>query len=94
MHRFLLHVLPKGLMRVRHYGFLANRCRRRRLTQIRQALAVVEATPDAGTPANDPEPAYTCPHCGQPTLRVSGTLSPRRLKRIRPHNHREQRYRA
>ncbi|MGE4532855.1 IS91 family transposase [Halomonas sp.] len=94
VRRFLLHVLPKGLMRVRHYGFLANRCRRRRLAQIRQALAVVEVTPDAGTPANDPEPAYTCPHCGQPTLRVSGTLSPRRLKRSRPHNHREQRYRA
>uniref|UniRef100_UPI0038B395E3 transposase n=1 Tax=Aidingimonas lacisalsi TaxID=2604086 RepID=UPI0038B395E3 len=28
VRRFLLHVLLKGLMRVRHYGFLANRCRR------------------------------------------------------------------
>ena len=25
VRRFLLHVLPKGLMRIRHYGFLANR---------------------------------------------------------------------
>nr|WP_204758426.1 transposase [Halomonas urmiana] len=69
VRRFLLHFLPKRLMRVRHYGFLANRCRRRRLAQIRQALALVEKAPDAGTPASDPELAYTCPHCGQPTLR-------------------------
>ncbi|WP_371259010.1 transposase [Ectothiorhodospira sp. BSL-9] len=27
VRRFLQHILPKGLMRVRHYGFLANRCR-------------------------------------------------------------------
>ena len=27
LRRFLLHVLPKGLMRVRHYALLANRCR-------------------------------------------------------------------
>src|SRR5699024_10845090 len=35
VQRFLLHVLPKGLMRVRHYGFLANRCRREKLARIR-----------------------------------------------------------
>ncbi len=94
VRRFLLHILPKGLMRVRHYGFLANRCRRRRLAQIRQALAVVETAPDADTAASDPEPTYTCPHCRQPTLRVIGTLTPRRPTRGRPPNHREQRYRA
>ena len=91
VRRFLLHVLPKGLMRVRHYGFLANRCRRRRLAQIRQALAVVETAPKADTVACDPEPAYTCP---LPTLRVIGTLTPQRLKCSRPPSHKEQRYRA
>ncbi|WP_205599114.1 transposase, partial [Halomonas faecis] len=89
--RFLLHILPKGLMRVRHYGFLANRCRRRRLAQIRQALAVIDATVDADTAASDSTPTYTCPHCRQPTLRVIGTLSPRRS---RLDNHRTQRYRT
>ena len=39
IRRFLLHVLPNGLMRVRHYGFLANRCRAGKLKQIRQCLA-------------------------------------------------------
>jgi hypothetical protein len=31
LRRYLLHVLPKGFMRCRHYGFLANRCRHQRL---------------------------------------------------------------
>ena len=34
LRRFPLHVLPKGFMRIRHFGFLANRCRRQCLTQI------------------------------------------------------------
>ncbi len=33
--RFLMHVLPKGLVRIRHFGFLANCCRRRKLPLIR-----------------------------------------------------------
>jgi len=36
--RFLMHIVPKGLMRVRHYGFLANRCRKRKLACVRAAL--------------------------------------------------------
>lgn len=70
VRRFLLHVLPKGLMRVRHYGFLANRCRRRRLAQIRQALAVIEKAPDADTASRatrrQPIPVRTAGnrHCG------------------------------
>ncbi|WP_416138828.1 IS91 family transposase [Halomonas sp. HK25] len=94
VRRFLLHVLPKGLMRVRHYGFLANRCRQRRLAQIRQALAVAETAPDADTAPSDKAPTYTCPHCGRPTLRVIGTLAPRRPTLGRPPNHKGQRYRA
>ncbi len=51
LRRFLLHVLPKGFMRVRHFGFLANRCRARRLAEIRTALAAApppEDRPRAG----------------------------------------------
>lgn len=36
--RFLLHVLPKGCMRIKHFGFLTNPCRAQRLGQIRMAL--------------------------------------------------------
>ncbi|QOR37057.1 hypothetical protein HNO52_08640 [Billgrantia diversa] len=86
--------MPKGLMRVRHYGFLANHCRRRRLAQIRQALAVTETAPDTNMAANDKEPTYTCPHCRRPTLRVIGALTPQRPILGRSPNHRGQRYRA
>ena len=40
VRRYLLHILPEGFMRIRHYGFLANRCRERKLAVIREALAV------------------------------------------------------
>ena len=40
IRRFLLHVLPKGFMRIRHYGFLANRCKRENLSKCRQLLGV------------------------------------------------------
>lgn len=38
VRRFLLHVLPKGFMRIRHYGFLANRTRRAKLARIGACL--------------------------------------------------------
>ena len=40
IRRFLLHVLPKGFMRIRHYGFLANRCKRENLSKCRRFLNV------------------------------------------------------
>ncbi len=48
IRRYLLHVLPKGLMRVRHFGFLANACRRKKLALILRQLRkpqVVLASP-------------------------------------------------
>src|SRR5229473_4335208 len=39
IRRFLLHVLPSGLVRIRHFGFLANRVRRQKLMQCRALLA-------------------------------------------------------
>jgi hypothetical protein len=40
LRRFLQHVLPKGFMRIRHYGYLANACRKKMLILIRCALGV------------------------------------------------------
>jgi hypothetical protein len=45
IRRFLLHVLPTGFVRIRHYGFLANRVCQEKLAQCR-ALLGVEATPE------------------------------------------------
>jgi Putative transposase/Transposase zinc-binding domain len=45
LHRFLLHVLPTGFVRLRHYGFLANRCKARTLSQCRHLLGQVSPPP-------------------------------------------------
>lgn len=86
IRRYLLHVLPKGLMRVRHYGFLANRCRRRRLREIRAALDAGDA-PDtrqgggvsAGrTTERTRPPERSCPVCREGHLHARYRLEPRR----------------
>ena len=46
IRRFLLHVLPSGFMRLRHYGFMANRVRREKLVLLRVLLGVA-TTPKA-----------------------------------------------
>ena len=47
MRRFLMHVLPKGFRRIRHFGFLANACCVKKLARIRAALDVPEPAPRA-----------------------------------------------
>ena len=64
LRRFFLHVLPKGFVRIRHFGFLANRFRAARVQLCRQLLANAPLPP---TPAQVPhtDPAiWHCPHCG------------------------------
>jgi len=41
--RFLLHMLPKGFMRIRHYGYLANQVRVKQLEKTRKCLKVAKA---------------------------------------------------
>jgi hypothetical protein len=72
IRRFLLHVLPSGFVRIRHYGFLANRVCREKLALCRALLGAEESpVPVAPEPANEPratvggEPAASvCPACG------------------------------
>jgi hypothetical protein len=45
IRRFLLHVLPKGLRRIRHFGFLANRSKRQALCRCHQLLGLPPAGP-------------------------------------------------
>ncbi len=77
VRRLLLHILPKGFMRIRHYGFLAGCCRAGKLRQIRGALnhpqpleVKVAATdsPDDGSPC--------CPLCGAGILQWVAELIP------------------
>ena len=80
LRRFLLHVLPKGLMRLRHYGFLANRCREKKLQRIRDALGCNSETngPQKETDSTNPFEQFPCPKCHQGKLRVFALLPPER----------------
>ncbi|MBI2998083.1 MAG: transposase, partial [Deltaproteobacteria bacterium] len=46
IRRFLLHVLPNGFMRVRHFGFLANRAKKHALPQCRKLLGLNPLLPE------------------------------------------------
>jgi len=61
IRRFLLHVLPKGLMRIRHYGILANRCRKASINLIRKILAT--PAPDKSEKTENESINYPCPKC-------------------------------
>ena len=69
IRRFLIHVLPKGFHRIRHYGLFANGNRAANLAKTRESLAVsapaaepeVAATPEPNQPTVLPRP---CPCCG------------------------------
>jgi hypothetical protein len=67
LRRFFLHVLPKGFVRIRHFGFLANRFRASRLALCRQLLASSpSASPETTTPniSSDSTSLWHCPRCG------------------------------
>ena len=63
LRRFLLHVLPKGFMRIRHFGFLSNRCRAERIEEIRAAIDLTQQQPEPTADAESPAPfdGYPCP---------------------------------
>ena len=92
LRRFVQHVLPKGFVKVRHYGPLANRQRQEKLALCRRRLLLVAlltaALPAAvgAPPALAPAPQRHCPQCGGERL-VRGELVPpaeSRTDRVRP----------
>jgi len=87
LRRFLLHVVPPGFVRIRHFGLLANRTRSAKLTRCRQLLAVAAAAATSLLPAgpqeSPPASAETaspplCPTCRVGRLRVIARLAPQR----------------
>ena len=87
MRRFLLHVLPVGFHRIRHYGLLANGCRRASLALARELLAVPPELSDVD--ADDAHiaavaaPTFVCWHCGSALL-VLQTFTRRQAIRAPP----------
>jgi len=69
IRRFLIHVLPSGFHRIRHYGLFANGGRAENIARARQLLDVPQPPrqPDDTDCADDGEPqpsSYPCPCCG------------------------------
>jgi len=84
IRRFLMHVLPNGFMRIRHYGFLANCHRKVKLALIRDCLHVAAAAEDAqavigclekamGTQTSD---LSVCPKCRLGLMHVTEVIEP------------------
>jgi hypothetical protein len=84
LRRFLLHVLPRGFQRMRHYGLLANGVRKIKLPLCRQLLGQAALSPPEATPpvapmvtASTPEPpSDRCPACHVGRMLVQDTWFP------------------
>jgi hypothetical protein len=72
MRRFLLHVLPGGFHRIRHYGLLANARRKSNLATARKLLhqpaPAVAHSSEAPTGTGHAQPTFRCRHCGATML--------------------------
>ncbi|HEX2118865.1 MAG TPA: IS91 family transposase [Acidimicrobiales bacterium] len=82
VRRFLMHVLPSGFVRVRHYGLLANRHRQAKLARCRELLGMTPP-PGADTGPSRPPgrdepitPTRACPRCGCSRMVVIAELPP------------------
>jgi Putative transposase/Transposase zinc-binding domain len=67
LRRFLLHLLPEGFVRIRNFGFLANR---KRATALPLCFQLLGATPHAKQEISTASPTdlWTCPKCGGPMV--------------------------
>jgi hypothetical protein len=78
LRRFLLHVLPRGFVKIRYGGFLSHRKRRAGLARCRELLAVCaagEASPSVLSPAQQQAIERSCPRCRAGRLRIIQWLS-------------------
>ena len=70
LRRFLLHLLPKGFVRIRNFGFLANRSRAVLLPLCFHSLGAAQQ-PHANQHASPPNDLWRCPMCGGPMAVVA-----------------------
>lgn len=83
MRRFLLHVLPSGFHRIRHYGLLANAERRRQLTNVRKLLNAPPPEPVIDETTVAAPPTFICRCCGG-TMSVAEVILRRQPIRAPP----------
>jgi predicted Zn-ribbon and HTH transcriptional regulator len=73
LRRYALHILPKGFMRVRYHGFLANAVRAEKLEEIRQVLRVVKVKVEDKKSLVKGNPC--CPDCGKNEWHYVGVIN-------------------
>jgi hypothetical protein len=70
----MMHVVPRGFMRIRYYGFLANAHREKKLDKIRKLLGATQPTPSSQQEEEghdeDPCSQQRCPNCNCGTMRL------------------------
>jgi hypothetical protein len=66
IRRFALHILPKGFVKIRHYGFLSSTWKRKKLKDLQQKLGIKPVVKEAAKPTILPQ----CPHCKTGNLRT------------------------
>lgn len=78
IRRFLMHVLPSGFHRIRHYGLFASHVRQGNLERIRTCLKISQEEPAADATGDSAESqcAFVCRSCGSPLVIVE-TLNPK-----------------
>ena len=65
IRRFLIHVLPRGFHRIRHFGLFANHVRSDNLQRLSELLGVIDQIEDAAdVPDDTPSSTFVCRHCG------------------------------
>ncbi|HEX8811109.1 MAG TPA: IS91 family transposase [Terracidiphilus sp.] len=81
LRRFLLHILPKGFIRIRHFGFLANRRRAALLPVCFDRLGVMQPASAESHSSTTEHSAdlYPCPKCGEPMV-IALRLTPAELQ--------------
>jgi len=84
LRRFLLHTLPRGFVRIRFFGFLANRHRARKLPLCRQLLGAQPPAATLRTTTAQPLCGWRCPHCGGPMV-VTERLTAADIQHQYPH---------
>lgn len=80
LRRFLLHAVPRGFMRLRHFGLLGNRVRATNLNACRRLLDA--STPIVAADVTPVEPPPCCPVCGRGRLIDGPRLAPQQLARV------------
>jgi len=81
LRRFLLHTLPRGFVRIRFYGFLANRRRRELLPLCRRLLEAgpLNSSTASATSQSKPPCTWLCPHCGG-AMALIEKLTPQQIR--------------